>query len=65
MVFTNFKKINGSQDVLTFGDFTVPKIVLQNKIIDKTQRTRNQENSTLFWRSLSAKSSCKTSTRQD
>lgn len=34
--------MNGSQDILSFGDFMVPKIVLQNKIFNK-MRKENQE----------------------
>ena len=30
-----FKKTNGFQDILNFPGFTVPKIALHNKIIDK------------------------------
>ena len=40
-----FLKVNGSRDISIFGNFTVPKIVLQKKVIDKTQMTKNQENS--------------------
>ena len=32
--YTNFfKKINGSQDILAFDNFTAPKFALHNKII--------------------------------
>ena len=42
--------------VLTFGDFTVPKFFLHDKIIDKTQTQKKQTTNkqtkfrTLFWR---------------
>ena len=31
----NFLKINGSQNILNFGEFMVPKILFHNKIISK------------------------------
>ena len=37
--------MNGSRDVLSFGDFTAPKIVRYDKTIDKTQAEKDQENS--------------------
>lgn len=43
-----FKKTNGFQDILNFPGFTVPKIALHNKIIDKILAKKDQENSTLL-----------------
>ena len=40
-----FVKLNGSQDILTFVDFTVLKFAFRIKIIYKTLTTKNQENS--------------------
>ena len=38
-------KINQIRDILNFDDFTVPKIVLDNKVIKKTQTKKDQGNS--------------------
>ena len=45
MVCGSFIKVNESRDVLTFGDFAVPKFFLHNKIINKIRTTKNQEDS--------------------
>ena len=37
-----FKTVCGN--LLSFGDFTVPKFALHNKIVNKTQTIKNQEN---------------------
>ena len=42
-VWGNFSKINRSQDILTFRDFAILKIVLHSKIINKMQ-TNKQTN---------------------
>ena len=36
-----FLEINGSRDILFFGDVTVPKFAFHKKIIHKTQTTKN------------------------
>ena len=46
MVYGNFWKINWYRDILSFVDFTVPKIVLYSKIINKMWTKKDQENST-------------------
>lgn len=43
-----FKKTNGFQDILNSPGFTVPKIALHNKIIDKILTKKDEENSTLL-----------------
>ena len=40
-------KINQIRDILNFDDFTVPKIVLDNKVIKKTQTKKDQGNSAI------------------
>ena len=44
-VYGNSFKINGSQDILNFCDFTVSKIVLHNKIVSEMQTKKDEENS--------------------
>ena len=41
-----FFKINGYRDILSFVDFTVPKIFLHNKIVNKTRTKKDNENFT-------------------
>ena len=41
----NFFKINVAWDILIFDDFAISKYALHNSIINKTQTTKNQENS--------------------
>ena len=54
----NFSKINRSQDILTFRDFAIWKIVLHSKIINKMQTNKKKLIifHKLFWRQLSGKS---------
>ena len=42
----NLFKINGSLGLLDFSDYTVPKFVIYNKVINKTRTKKDQENST-------------------
>ena len=41
--------------MLDFGDFTVPKLVIHNKIINKTLKQTSRKFQTLFLRRLSQK----------
>ena len=59
-------KINGSLDILTFSVFVVAKFVVHNKIINKTQTKKEQENSTHgFWDDYLRKLSREISPRKD
>ena len=42
----NLLRINGSRDIKSSDNFTVPEIVFDNKILDKMQTRKDPENST-------------------
>ena len=59
-------KINQIRDILNFDDFTVPKIVLDNKVIKKnTNEKRSRKFGIPLWRELSDKLSRNISAIQD